>query len=73
MVFEGQPVGVALRTTAGSRRPLFVSAGNRVDLAFSEQLIRSALHGHRLPEPLYWADRLSLDYSCPWESRDTLS
>ncbi len=59
VVFEDRPVGVALRATAGSRRPLFISPGNRVDLVFAERLIRRALQGHRLPEPLYWADRLS--------------
>jgi deoxyribonuclease V len=53
------PIGVALRPTAGSRRPIFVSPGHRVDVAFSEQLVRALLCGRRLPEPLYWADRFS--------------
>jgi deoxyribonuclease V len=53
-----QLVGVALRPTAGSRRPIFISPGHRVDVAFSEKLVRRLLFGRRLPEPLYWADRL---------------
>jgi len=59
VVFEDRPVGIALRPTAGSRRPIFISPGHRVNLAFAEGLVRELLAGHRLPEPLYWADRLS--------------
>ncbi len=53
------PIGVALRPTAGSLRPIFISPGHRVDVAFCEQLVRRLLRGRRLPEPIYWADRLS--------------
>ena len=56
---NGKLLGVALRPTAGSLRPIFVSPGHRVDVAFSERLVRMLLLGRRLPEPLYWADRLS--------------
>jgi len=59
VVHEGQPIGAALRPTAGSLRPIFVSPGHQVDLAFAERLVRLLLTGRRLPEPLYWADRLS--------------
>ena len=59
VVHEDRPVGVALRPTAGSRRPIFISPGHRVNLAFAESPVRGSLAGHRLPEPLYWADRLS--------------
>jgi deoxyribonuclease V len=55
---EAQPIGIALRPTAGSRRPIFISPGHRVDLPFCEQVVRQLLTGRRLPEPLYWADRL---------------
>jgi deoxyribonuclease V len=56
---DDQLAGVAIRPTAGSRRPIFVSPGNRIDLERAEQVVRRLLTGHRLPEPLYWADRLS--------------
>ncbi len=59
VVHEDRLIGVALRPTAGSRRQIFVSPGHRVDLAFAEQTVRRSLLGRRLPEPLYWADRLS--------------
>jgi len=59
-VVEGDRViGVAMRPTAGSRRPIFVSPGHRVDVGFAERLVRRLLFGRRLPEPLYWADRIS--------------
>ena len=64
--FESRPVlhqqrliGMALRPTAGSRRPIFLSPGHRVDVPFAEQVVGRLLAGHRLPEPIYWADRLS--------------
>jgi len=59
VVLDGEPVGVALRPTSGSRRPIFVSPGHRMDLATAERIVRGLLCGRRLPEPLYWADRLS--------------
>jgi deoxyribonuclease V len=59
VLLDGQAIGVALRPTAGSRRPIFVSPGHRVDLPFCEQVVRQLLIARRLPEPLYWADRLS--------------
>ena len=59
VLYEERPLGTALRPTSGSRRPIFISPGHRVDLPFSERLVRSVLTGHRLPEPIYWADRLS--------------
>jgi len=59
VVHDDRLIGVALRPRAGSRRPIFVSPGHRVDVAFSEGVVRRLLVGRRLPEPLYWADRIS--------------
>ncbi|MBN1911240.1 MAG: endonuclease V, partial [Pirellulales bacterium] len=56
---DGLPLGLAIRPTAGSRRPIFVSPGHRVDIDFCGQTIMAFLTGRRLPEPLHWADRLS--------------
>ncbi|MGA2068806.1 MAG: endonuclease V [Thermoguttaceae bacterium] len=56
---DGRPTGIALRPTAGSRRAIYVSPGHGVDLASAERLAGRLLLGHRLPEPLYWADRVS--------------
>lgn len=57
--YGGRTVGAAIRATAGSRRPIFVSPGNRVSLAMATTVVCRLLTGRRLPEPLYWADRLS--------------
>jgi deoxyribonuclease V len=62
VLLQSDCIGVALRPTAGSLRPIFISPGHQVDLAFAERLVRRLLTGHRLPEPLYWADRLSRSF-----------
>ena len=59
VMHEGRQIGVALRPTTGSRRPIFISPGHRVNLAFAECVTRRLMLGRRLPEPIYWADRLS--------------
>jgi deoxyribonuclease V len=59
VLFEDQPIGVAIRTASGSRRPLFISPGSGLDLASAEQIVRAVLSVRRLPLPLYWADKLS--------------
>jgi deoxyribonuclease V len=59
VVHEDRLIGVALRPTSGSQRPIFISPGHRMDVATAEQVVAQLLAGHRLPEPLYWADRLS--------------
>jgi len=58
VVFDERPVGVALRPTAGSRRPIFISVGHAVNLSLAERVVRQLLVGRRLPAPIYWADRL---------------
>ena len=59
VLVNGRPSGVALRPESGTRRPIFVSPGHRVDLAYAERLTRMLMFGRRLPAPVYWADRLS--------------
>ncbi len=59
VLVEGRPAGIAMRPTSGTRRPIFVSPGHRVDVAFCECAVRKLLFGRRLPAPVYWADRLS--------------
>jgi deoxyribonuclease V len=59
VLLEGRVVGVAMRPTAGSHRPIFVSPGHQVSVGFAEAVVRRLLLGRRLPEPLFWADRLS--------------
>jgi len=58
VVHEGQVVGVALRTSPRSKHPVFISPGHKCDLHFCQTVVPMVLRGRRLPEPLYWADRL---------------
>lgn len=62
VLLEGQTAGYAFRPSR-SKRPLFVSPGHRVEVRQSIQWVRGLVAGHRLPEPLYWADRLSREAS----------
>lgn len=59
VVYKGRLIGVALRSSPRSRRPIFISPGHLLDVAFALRLVRRLLAGRRLPEPLHWADRLS--------------
>lgn len=52
-------LGAALRACATSEQVLYVSPGNRVDVRYAQRVVSRVLLGRRLPEPLYWADRLS--------------
>jgi deoxyribonuclease V len=53
---HGDEIGCVLRTREGSK-PIYVSIGNRVDLASAESLVLACDGGHRLPEPTRLADR----------------
>jgi deoxyribonuclease V len=59
VAYQDRLIGVALRTSPKSGRPIIISPGHLLDVVYAERLVRRLLVGHRLPEPLYWADRLS--------------
>ncbi|MEQ8791172.1 MAG: endonuclease V [Pirellulaceae bacterium] len=59
ITIDERQVGVAIRHRPKSPRPLFVSPGHRVSVATAEAVTRRLLLGRSLPEPIYWADRLS--------------
>lgn len=55
---DGEEIGLAMR--CGDRsRPIYVSPGNRCDVASAARLAKRLMTAHRLPEPLQRADRLS--------------
>lgn len=58
-VVEDETRGVAYRPSESSRKCVFVSPGHRCDVGFAERWVRRLTIARRLPEPLYWADRLS--------------
>lgn len=54
---RGEVVGEALRTRAGVK-PVYVSAGHRIDLETAVDAVLRCAVGFRLPEPTRLADRL---------------
>jgi deoxyribonuclease V len=56
---EEEVVGTAILPHRGSSKPLFISPGHLIDVEFSARLVQALLTGRPLPEPIYWADRLS--------------
>jgi deoxyribonuclease V len=56
---DGAVAGFAILPRARTRRPLYVSPGHRSSVELCLRIVPPLLLGHRLPEPLYWADRLS--------------
>jgi deoxyribonuclease V len=55
---QEEPVAMGVKTHSGSR-PVFVSVGNRISLSQATLLARQAMTQHRVPEPIYFADRLT--------------
>jgi len=52
--------GVGRRASARvSQRPIYVSPGHLIDVCSAARIVRQLVGPHRLPEPQYWADRLS--------------
>lgn len=58
---SGRIWGVAMRTTAKSTNPIFVSCGHRVSLPSAVAIVGAACR-HRVPEPIRMADLISRDY-----------
>jgi deoxyribonuclease V len=56
----GEQIGVVLRTRLRSK-PVYVSPGNHVSIETAADLVMTCVRGHRLPEPIFLADRLSKD------------
>jgi deoxyribonuclease V len=56
---DGEVVGAAVRTRDGVK-PVYVSVGNRIDLATSVDLVLRCSPRYRIPEPLRLAHNLSV-------------
>jgi deoxyribonuclease V len=55
---RGEVIAVALRTRANVK-PVYVSIGHRVDMAFAVEFVLQCCRGYRLPEPVRLADAVS--------------
>lgn len=56
--FEGNHVGFAVGSRPQSR-PVFVSPGHRITVGASLRVVQTLFKSHRVPEPIYHADRIS--------------
>ncbi|KPK09179.1 MAG: endonuclease V [Gemmatimonas sp. SG8_28] len=54
---RGERIGTVLRSRSGVK-PVFVSAGHRIDLRTAERIVLACATGYRLPEPTRRADRV---------------
>jgi len=59
VVSAGRRIGAAVLPRPTTKRPLFISPGHQIGLVPSVRLVVRLLRGRRLPEPIYWADRIS--------------
>jgi deoxyribonuclease V len=59
---DGEEIGLAVRSGERSR-PIYVSPGDRCDVASAARVVKRLMTRHRLPEPLQRADRLSKEGS----------
>lgn len=55
---QGETIGLALPSRSSSR-PLYVSVGHACSLNFAAAWASGSTRGHRLPEPVHLADRLT--------------
>ncbi len=53
--------GFAMLPGSGTMKPIYISPGHLIDAQSSLAVLQRCLLGRRLPEPIYWADRLSRD------------
>ncbi len=70
-VHEGdEQLGWVTRPSQSKRKPIYVSPGHRVSVDFAARVVQEMLLGHKLPEPIYWADRLSRQRAREMRSAD---
>jgi len=61
----GRWLGAALKTSCGSKNPVYVSIGSGISLLTAISLVTS-MSRHRIPEPIRQADQLSREYLRMW-------
>jgi len=62
IVLHGEAVGTCIRSRSGHARCVYVSPGHLIDPPGAAAWTLACFH-RRLPEPIYWADRLSREAS----------
>jgi deoxyribonuclease V len=56
---DNELLGAAILPSTSAAKPLYVSPGHLMDLESSVRIVQMLQLNHRLPEPIYLADRLS--------------
>ena len=56
---NGDVTGLAVLPPSGSKKPVYLSPGHRTSMELCRNLAGSLFAGHRVPEPIFAADRLS--------------
>lgn len=59
ILFHDELAGFALLPGSGTKKPIYVSPGHKIDAVSSLAIVQGCLLGRPLPEPIYWADRIS--------------
>lgn len=59
MHYDEQCLGWAMRSVSSRDALIYVSPGHLTDVEYSRQAVKLTLLGRKLPEPIYWADRIS--------------
>jgi deoxyribonuclease V len=59
VVLSEKVVGFAFPASPRSKDLVYVCPGHLIDVPTCEKVVERLRRGHRLPEPLYWADRKS--------------
>lgn len=55
--------GFAMLPGSGTNKPIYISPGHRCDAVSSLAMVQRCRLGRRLPEPIYWADRISRQFA----------
>lgn len=59
-ILEGDELlGAAILPASGTAKPIYVSPGNLIRVEETTRLVLASFRQHRVPEPIYLADRLS--------------
>jgi deoxyribonuclease V len=66
---DGLALGTAILPSTSTRRPIYVSPGHRIDVRHAAAIVKKSLGNRRLPEPIYWADRISREAARAADSR----
>jgi deoxyribonuclease V len=58
IIHNEKPSGIAIQSKPNTK-PIYLSPGHNMSLGFLKTLLPKLFTSHKLPEPLYWADKLS--------------